>query len=535
MSARFGSRFRVEASRVLGRALVSALFFASASSGVARAADAVVGNGMPASCDEAALDAAVLAVTSGGGGTMTFACGPSPHTILVTTEKVLFGDVTLQGEGRITLSGGLGTRILHTLTPSHVFLDGITLAGGFANAGGGAIFVDGTGTPSQTRLYLQRTRVRDSVSTQWGGGIGAVSATLSIALSEIDGNSSGLGGGGVSMNFGTLQIVESRFAGNEAAGHGAALEFWNGELTMNGGYFFDNATDAVGDDASGGALSLRNLPIAAIEDSVFSGNRAELAGGAIYAWGTTELTISRTEISRNAVPAGAGGGVLLAGSATMEMRDSTVAGNLAVQGGGIDASGGFAITNSTISGNRATGGTGGGIASSVGFEMVHVTLSRNQATSGGALWYGGFGGSPPQAYNLLFSDNSATAGPASCQLEAPFGLLAFSLWPDTSCGSSGANGNQPSTVVTLPPLAKSCADPAERTPTHALPAGAAVDSGSCFLPSLALDHRGVARPQGAGCDVGAVERTATPSCGELFRDGFENGTAFRWSGTAYGS
>lgn len=65
--------------------------------------------------------------------------------------------------------------------------------------------------------------------------------------------------------------------------------------------------------------------------------------------------------------------------------------------------------------------------------------------------------------------------------------------------------------------------------THDLPAGsAAVDSGTCILPGLAADQRGVARPQGLSCDIGAVERLA-PSCNGLFLDGFERGTTLAWS------
>ncbi|MEO7794805.1 MAG: choice-of-anchor Q domain-containing protein, partial [Thermoanaerobaculia bacterium] len=69
----------------------------------------------------------------------------------------------------------------------------------------------------------------------------------------------------------------------------------------------------------------------------------------------------------------------------------------------------------------------------------------------------------------------------------------------------------------------------ELTQTHELPDGsAAVDSGGCVLPALAFDQRGVARPQGIGCDVGSVERSE-PSCNGLFMDGFEGASFYRWS------
>jgi hypothetical protein len=66
-----------------------------------------VGNGTPASCTEAAFSAAVAA-----GGIIKFNCGSSPHTLTVTSEKVITKNTVLDGGGLVTLSGGNTTRIL---------------------------------------------------------------------------------------------------------------------------------------------------------------------------------------------------------------------------------------------------------------------------------------------------------------------------------------------------------------------------------------------------------------------------------------
>ena len=81
--------------------------------GLARDARAagVVGSGSPASCTEAALDAALA-----GGGTITFDCGGA-HTITVTSQKKINATTTIDGGGMITLSGGDSTRIL--FVPQH--------------------------------------------------------------------------------------------------------------------------------------------------------------------------------------------------------------------------------------------------------------------------------------------------------------------------------------------------------------------------------------------------------------------------------
>ena len=65
----------------------------------AHAGNAVVGNGTPASCTEAALQAALGAATAGG-GTVTFDCGQSaatPVTILLSQRLALPNGVIIDG------------------------------------------------------------------------------------------------------------------------------------------------------------------------------------------------------------------------------------------------------------------------------------------------------------------------------------------------------------------------------------------------------------------------------------------------------
>ncbi|HSN75113.1 MAG TPA: hypothetical protein VL334_08490, partial [Anaerolineae bacterium] len=88
--------------------LAAALLAASAQN--ASAANAVVGNGSPASCTEAAFNAA-LATASNGGGTITFNCGSAVKTIDFTTSKVVnLGNVTIDGNSRIVLKAGNAER-----------------------------------------------------------------------------------------------------------------------------------------------------------------------------------------------------------------------------------------------------------------------------------------------------------------------------------------------------------------------------------------------------------------------------------------
>ena len=60
----------------------------------------MVGSGSPASCSETALDAALAS----NNGAIRFDCGAAPHTITVTSEKMITESLVIDGGGTITLS-----------------------------------------------------------------------------------------------------------------------------------------------------------------------------------------------------------------------------------------------------------------------------------------------------------------------------------------------------------------------------------------------------------------------------------------------
>ena len=109
-----------------------------------------VGTGTAASCTPTALQAAATT-----GGTIVFACGADPTTIVVTTPIMVTKETVIDGGGLVALSGGGANRILYldadynTKTPRLTvqrlsFLDGKGPATGDETAqGGGAIYRDG--------------------------------------------------------------------------------------------------------------------------------------------------------------------------------------------------------------------------------------------------------------------------------------------------------------------------------------------------------------------------------------------------------
>jgi len=216
--------------------------------------------------------------------------------------------------------------------------------------------------------------------------------------------------------------------------------------------------------------------------------------------------------------------------AIVQSRNITVEGNRAGGGGGIEVTGALNLANATLSNNLSVAAGGGAMRNSGVVTLHHVTIAGNVAlSSGGGIHQFASGGI--ELTNVLFAGNMDLLGnPSDCFFQQAPSQFQFSLWPQATCGSSTANGNHPNTVVDLPRLALSCTGAAgqEQTMTHDLPDGAAVDNGACILPGLAADQRGVERPQGPACDIGAVEKSA-PSCNGLFLDGFERGTTLAWS------
>lgn len=267
------------------------------------------------------------------------------------------------------------------------------------------------------------------------------------------------------------------------------------------------------------------------------GNSAEEFGGAIFGI-FSSLQITRTLFEDNIGRVG-GGLLLQASSYSLTITDSTIRNNIANGDG--DGGGGIHVMNtnvfiegSTISGNRAVQGSGGGILfdikgdySTPTFLMTNSTISGNTAFLGGGLYLNTAGDSATNIYHTTIANNTALSGLAAggaIFLEPnsnpvflrrsiisgnsgfptcyPFGYLnsvSFSLLQDNSCGS------HPTDVVGVDPLLGPLADNGGPTETHALlPDSPAIDLANC-IPGIAVDQRGVMRPQGARCDSGAFE------------------------------
>jgi CSLREA domain-containing protein len=225
-----------------------------------------------------------------------------------------------------------------------------------------------------------------------------------------------------------------------------------------------------------------------------------ISGGAITGLG--ELTLRRCLVA-NSQAAASGGGIFWQGTLTVDQ--CTIVGNLATlvggapEGGGIfHRSGTVTITNSTLTGNTSPSGGGGAVLIFAQVNLVNDTIAGNQ---GGGLVLIASG----TLANTIVAGNPG----GDCVFFSGSLTTDHSLDGDNSCGLTDA-GSLPGVNPLLEPLANNGGP----TDTRALPGiSPAIDAGD-NATCEPTDQRGVTRPQGPACDIGAYERIPGPDCSQ---------------------
>lgn len=437
---------------------------------------------------------------------------PSGFDDATTGDLNLYADMTINGAGAAstTIDGGaIADGIFEATSPS-VTLSGLTLTNGLrsnvSQVSGGALFVDLNTTV--TVLDCVFFKNRDSFVGK--GGAIATYGTLVVSRSTFMNNSAqgrvgdvakgggtGFGGAIAIASPSTLASVEdSTFAGNSAIGGTGGNGDPSGSLPGPGG---------SGGGAYGGAIWLENGVAVSIGRSTFVNNSAVGGTGGVGAAGP---------FSGGAGGAGGdgfGGAVVLTYSSnTLDVSNSTFVANNATGGRG-GSGGGF-------SGPQGSGGVGGsGVAgafyTSVTDTIVtNVTIDGNSAVAGiGGVGGGGTHGAPgrsivggmysaksAQVINTIISNNSG----GNCDGTITNGGHNLQFNPNSGCGNTPFIVGDPK----LTPLANYGGP----TQTRGIgPGSAALDAGDdryCGNATISgRDQRGIPRPQGAHCDIGAFE------------------------------
>ncbi len=260
-------------------------------------------------------------------------------------------------------------------------------------------------------------------------------------------------------------------------------------------------------DLGGGILNSGTLTL---KNSTVSGNTAhpsqDGSGGGIYNRGT--LTLKNSTVSENSVAWGGG----IANDGILTLENSTVSGNSAeYDGGGIDNTGILTLKNSTVSGNSAR--YGGGISHSGGLSAVLIllftTITGNRAKEGGGL----FTDSRIQLKGVILAGNQSDSG-AGVTCPPGGAILLLSLGYNLIQNITLCNFTpDPTDVLGPDPLLGPLADNGGPTPTHLPQSGSPVrdrvPASACTDLKgnpISTDQRGVSRPQGSACDIGAVEQ-----------------------------
>jgi CSLREA domain-containing protein len=176
-------------------------------------------------------------------------------------------------------------------------------------------------------------------------------------------------------------------------------------------------------------------------------------------------------------------------------------------GGGIYNGGTLEVTNSTFSGNSA-GDSGGAIYNNGGtLEVTNSTFSNNSAINDGGGIFNGSGGTATLRNTIVA--NSPSGG--NCFNDG--GTLnddGYNMDDDGTCVDPSVTTSKTVADAKLGPLQNNGGP----TFTHALlPTSPALNAippaGGCGV-GITTDQRGVTRPQGTGCDIGAFELVVTP-------------------------
>ena len=444
----------------------------------------------------------------GGGGVVTLSANVS-----ITSTSIANNTVTQSAPCADNCEfGALGGGVLDI---SGLSLSGDTVTGNVATTGSVGNDTEnaavGGGIASYAPLTIDSSTVSNNqiigaaniprncgICTQSGGG-GIFQAATGFVLSNstlsantaVDGGGAGFAG----LGYGTNQEVSPITGNNQNT-----FVLSNDQITSN------KATSSRPYDqnpdpylyGTGGGIDLLDGGSLQMSGTAIDGNSADGLGGGLYADDVTQALITKSTIANNR--AQAGGGIFNGDEGELNASNVTVADNTAL------------ATAATCGGNCWLPPGGGGIYnySDSGLNLSYSTVAGNVAPAGNAGIFFEDGNSPSSLVGTIVAGNVTAPGGAESDCSADSGQpLVSGGWNLSGDGSCWLT--QPTDLVSVNPELGPLANNGGPAPTL-LPAKSSpvVDAGG-GAACPATDERGIARPQGKACDIGAVELFVPPA------------------------
>ena len=255
-----------------------------------------------------------------------------------------------------------------------------------------------------------------------------------------------------------------------------------------------NANDGTFPDNYGGGM-LNELGSPSLMDVTFDVNAALDGGGGMYNYNSSP-SLTNVTFSNNGSPDG--GGMTNTNNSTPNLAGVTFSGNSASYGGGM--SNNFSspiLTNVTFSGNSAAHG-GGMSNNSSSPILTNASFSTNTAvTSGGGMY--NYTSSPVIRDSIFWGNGTEFDGATTTTINDS--LIQGGCPAGATCGGL---------FLMSDPLLGALADNGGLTQTRALGAGSPAINAGNNTTCAHTDQRGIARPQGAACDMGSYELELIP-------------------------
>ncbi len=439
--------------------------------------------------------------TSGGG---MYNAGGSPT----------LGNLTFSGNSAANGGG------MYNVSASEPALNNVIFSSNSATNGGG-IF------NSASSPILTNVTFNNNTATQFGGGMeNSNGSSPTLTRVTFAGNHAYIGGGLCNEHGSNPKLTNATFTGNVSGHFGGGMYSFFSNPTVT------NATFSGNTSLDGAGMYNEHFSNTTLTNVTFSANSATQNGAGMYNYNSSP-TLTRVTFSGNSATGNSGGMANNASSSPKLIQVKFSSNTAGTYGGGItNVDSSPTLAGVTFNGNSAA--NGGGMYSTISSPVLtNVTFSGNTAQYGGGMY--NYNNSSPKLTNVTFSGNSGSANVGAMFNNRSSNPLIYDsiFWANTGGEIVNANsstptianslvqgGCAPATCINANPVLGPLQNNDGFTETMALGSGsAAIDRGS-NTTCAATDQRGVGRPQGLACDIGAYEVRAVAFFSAATYDGW---------------